>query len=102
MSIKKTLVRNISWNWAGTVFDTAVAFAVTPYLVKQLGETPYGLWILLGSFTSYFGLLDFGIRGSVGRFLAFYNAEGRKAEVNAVFNTALAICTAVGAVKLRV
>lgn len=102
MNIKATLVRNVSWNWIGTAFDAGIAFAICPFLIRELGEITYGLWILLGSFTSYFGLLDLGVRSSIGRYLAFYRAEGRTHEMNGILNTALALCAAVGVIALAV
>ena len=38
-------------------------FVTTPFLVRRLGDTNYGLWIVIASFTSYFGMLDLGVAG---------------------------------------
>src|SRR3954465_6368762 len=93
MLSKRLLARNIFWNGAGTLFDAAVALVITPILIKGLGDTPYGIWILIGSLSSYFGLLDIGVRGSVGRFIAFHRGAGDRAAVNATISTAMALCS---------
>ena len=100
MSVRNVVLKNIAWNWGGMACDAAAAFAITPFLVHRLGETGYGLWILIGSLSSYFGLLDLGVRASVGRYAAFYRAKGDRAALNATVSTSLAISSAVGLLVL--
>jgi O-antigen/teichoic acid export membrane protein len=71
-----------------------------PFLVNTLGETAYGLWILIGSFTGYFGFLDLGIRTSLGRHLAFHLARRELESINTTLNTALALLLAAGCLAL--
>lgn len=91
MGLKRILVRNVIWNWSGVATSMAAGFVVAPFLVRRLGDTNYGLWILIGSLTGYFGLLDLGVRGSVGRYVAFYRAKNDQGGVNSILSTALAI-----------
>ena len=95
MSNKLSLLRNMAWNWAGMICDAAAAFLVMPFLIHRLGESRYGTWILIGSLSSYFGMLDLGVRGSVGRFVAFHKARDDRAALNSTVSTAFVIaCTA--------
>ena len=71
MTQKFYLLRNMAWNWAGMICDATAAFLVMPFLIHQLGESSYGTWVLIGSLSSYFGMLDLGVRGSVGGTLRF-------------------------------
>ena len=41
-----------------------VGFVVTPFLVQRLGQSTYGLWIVISSLTGYFAVLDLGIGSS--------------------------------------
>ena len=66
---KRTLARNVLLNWAALIAEVAVAFFLTPFMVRSLGLAIYGIWSLLNSVIGYMGLVDLGIRGSVGRFL---------------------------------
>jgi O-antigen/teichoic acid export membrane protein len=95
MALKKTVARNVVWNWAGVVISMIAGFVVAPFLVRRLGETTYGIWILLASLTGYFGLLDLGVRGSVGRYVAFHRAKNDQEGVNTILSTALAILSGV-------
>jgi O-antigen/teichoic acid export membrane protein len=65
-------------------------------LIHRLGDTTYGIWIVLGSLTGYFGLLELGIRGSVGRHIALHFARNDQTRVNGTLNTALTILGAIG------
>jgi O-antigen/teichoic acid export membrane protein len=82
---------NIVWNWAGMVIELAAGFLVAPFLVRTLGVTNYGLWIVIGSLSGYFSLLDLGLRGSVSRQLAFHRANHDLDGANRILNSALAI-----------
>jgi O-antigen/teichoic acid export membrane protein len=96
----RRVARNALCNGAGMATHMLVGFLVAPFLVHHLGQTRYGLWILIGSLTGYFAVLDLGVRGSVGRNIAFHRARGDTGAVNALLNTALAYLGAVAGLAL--
>ena len=51
-----------------------MAFVLTPYIIIKLGAATYGVWSLMISVIGYLGLVDIGIRGSVGRYINHYLA----------------------------
>ena len=55
--------------------NIAISFFYTPWMIRQIGVSDYGLYCLVGSFISYF-MLDLGLTQTVQRFLAKYKAEG--------------------------
>lgn len=67
--------RSAGWNWLALAVVTVVAFFLAPFLVHELGNAAYGMWVLIASVTSYMGLLDLGIRGAVTRFVARNHAR---------------------------
>ncbi len=87
----RTILRNILSNWAGYVVTTVTGFFLAPFIVHRLGNAGYGAWTLILSLTGYFGLLDLGIRSSVGRFVARYIALNDEHNVNRTINTAIAM-----------
>src|SRR3990172_5732303 len=97
---RQELVSNMAWNWAGTLAEAATGFVLAPLLLWFLGEHDYGLWILLGSIATYIGLLDLGVRGSVGRYVAFYRAQGDRNAVSSVVRVGLVLSTAAAVVVL--
>lgn len=56
-------------------FNLLLLFFYTPWMIKKIGVSDYGLYTLVLSIMSYF-ILDFGLTGSVQRFVAKYRAEG--------------------------
>src|SRR4051812_48665707 len=98
MSMRRALAWSVTWNWAGMAVNMLVGFAVLPFLVLHLGQTTYGLWIVIASLSNYFGMLDLGVRGAVGRNIAYARANGDQAGVNAVLSTALAVLCVAGAI----
>jgi O-antigen/teichoic acid export membrane protein len=91
MSLKRRIARNVVWNWAGTATHMLAGFIVFPVLIRRLGVDDCGLWLLIVSLTGYFDLLDLGLRGSLGRSIAFYRAKEEAAGVNIIFNTGMAL-----------
>jgi O-antigen/teichoic acid export membrane protein len=98
--MKRLVARNVIWNWAGMANQMLVGFVVAPFLVHRLGDSRYGLWVLIASMTGYFDLLDLGVRGSVGRNIAFFRAKNDHAGVNALLSTALAVLVGVAVLVL--
>jgi O-antigen/teichoic acid export membrane protein len=91
------IVRNIFSNWASYLVTAVVGFVLAPVVVHSLGDAGYGLWTLIISMTGYFGLLDLGIRSSVGRFVTRYLAWEDERNVNRIASTAFVILGIAGA-----
>jgi len=94
------ILRNILSNWAGLLLSVLIGFFLSPFVVHRLGNTGYGLWTLVVSLTGYFGLLDLGIRSSVGRYVARYLARQDRENVNRTVSTAFAMLAVGGLLVL--
>ena len=91
MTNHRRVAWNMIWNWAGMAASILAAFFLARILVERLGDAGYGLWILIASLNGYFGLLDLGVRGAVGRNMACARARRETHAVNALLSTALAL-----------
>ena len=87
----RIILRNIFSNWLGYIVASVVAIFLSPFIVHRLGNTGYGMWTLVLSLTGYFGLLDFGVRSSVGRFVSRYVALEDTQNVSRTVSNAIAI-----------
>lgn len=67
-----------------TIFATnIVGIVLTPYIIRSLGASEYGLYTMIGALIGYLTILDFGINNSIIRFVAKYRAEkDKKGEEN--------------------
>ena len=62
-----------------TIFLTnIIGLVLTPFIIKSLGDAEYGLYILIGAFVGYIGVLDLGLNNTIIRFVAKYRAEKDK------------------------
>lgn len=85
------LFRNIFSGWIALVAEIIVAFVLTPYIIIKLGAATYGIWSLMISIIGYLGLIDIGIRGSVGRYINHYLALKDRRAVSEVVGTSTII-----------
>jgi O-antigen/teichoic acid export membrane protein len=97
--VKQTL-KNIVSNWGGYVFSIVVTFFLSPFVVHHLGNSAYGVWVLMVSLTGYLGLLDLGVRGAVTRYVAKFHTLGNHEEASRVASSSIAIFSAAGAVAV--
>jgi O-antigen/teichoic acid export membrane protein len=100
MSGTLRIARNALWSWAGMATNLLVGFLVAPFLVNRLGQSSYGLWIVISSLTGYFSVLDFGIGTSVGLNVAYYRARNDVHGVSSIVSTAVAYLSAAGLLVL--
>jgi O-antigen/teichoic acid export membrane protein len=49
----------------GIIVTMGTGVVIAPFLIHRLGESIYGLWILIAALTGYFGLLTWA--SAVGR-----------------------------------
>jgi O-antigen/teichoic acid export membrane protein len=100
MNVKRIVARNAAWNWAGMATQMLAGLVIAPFLVHRLGDQTYGLWIVIASLTSYFGVLDLGVGGSVARNIAFFRARSDLADINGILNTAFFYLCSVAVLSL--
>lgn len=91
----RVFARNLFANWLAVAADVVVAFFLTPLIISSLTLAVYGIWSLINSIVGYMGLVDLGIRGSVGRYVNHYLARRDAARVNQVIATSLFFLSAV-------
>ena len=91
MSEKRLVIRGVAFNWLGRGVGFAIAFVVTPILIRGLGDEAYGLWSMVMALTSYYALADLGLRGAAVKHIAQYDAQHDQESVSGVVVTALAV-----------
>ena len=62
-------------------FNIVAGLIYTPWMVRQIGVSDYGLYALIGAFMSYF-LIDFGLGSAIARFIAKFRVDNDKDKVN--------------------
>jgi O-antigen/teichoic acid export membrane protein len=80
-------------NLVATAF---VSLLMMPFVVRVLGDRMYGIWILVGTFVGYYGLVDLGLSSAVSRYLSRAVGAADHEQCNRVYNTSLRIFSVVG------
>jgi O-antigen/teichoic acid export membrane protein len=97
---KPRIVGNVISNWGAYALAMGVNFFLSPYVVRHIGNTGYGVWTLILSLTGYLGLLDLGVRGAVTRYVAKFHTEAAHDRTSNVASSAMLIFSAVGMVAI--
>jgi len=97
---KLQIIKNVSSSWLMLATDVVAGLFLSPYILHHLGDTAFGLWVLIFSITGYYGLFDFGIRSSVLRYVSKFLATHDREGLNKVINTSLFSYVCVGAFTL--
>ncbi|SCY38719.1 lipopolysaccharide biosynthesis protein [Flavobacterium caeni] len=72
------------------ILTNGIGLLLTPYMIRQLGDSEYGLYTLIGSLVGYISVLDLGLGNTIVRFVAKYRAEqDRPSEENFLATTML-------------
>jgi O-antigen/teichoic acid export membrane protein len=95
-------IRNVASNWGAYMIAMAVNFFLSPFIVRHLGNTGYGVWTLTLSLTGYLGLLDLGVRGAVTRYVAKFHTEADHQKASNIASSAMVIFASAGLLAILV
>src|SRR5512147_3086006 len=83
-------------NYVGKSINLIAWFILTPFILNQLGDRSYGLWVLVGSVTAYGFLLNFGITDAITKYVAEYRAKGEIEQASSIIATGLLLNVGLG------
>lgn len=89
MASTKRFAFNVMMNWIAMAVGMVVPFFLAPFVIRHLGTTAYGIWILAVSTVSYLNLLDLGLRSAVIRFVSKAQAQNNLDEARNVISATL-------------
>ncbi len=64
-------------SYASIAISTLVQLLYTPYLIKSLGQSEFGLYSLISSIISYLTILDLGFGNALVVYTSKYRAQGK-------------------------
>lgn len=92
-----SLSRNVLFNVVAYLTTVVMALLVSPSIIRNLGDSRYGAWALVGELIGYSGLLDFGVRWAVSYYVTQHLARREWAEMGQLLNSAMALLMGLGA-----
>lgn len=87
-------------NYAVIILNTLVGLLYTPYMLRMMGQSEYGLYALVASVISYLTILDLGLGNAVVRYTAKFRAEGKLTEQYEMFGMFFILYLVIGAIAL--
>lgn len=85
-------------NYVVIILNMLVGLLYTPYMLRMMGQSEYGLYSLVASVISYLTVLDLGMGNAIIRYTAKYRAEGKTTEQYEMFGMFLLLYIVIGAV----
>ena len=96
------ILKNVGSSWFSLGINILVGIFLSPFILHRLGDSAYGIWILIFSITGYYGLFDLGIRSSVIRYVSKFTATEDNESLSKLVNTSLFTYTMIGLVAAAV
>lgn len=87
-------------SYINLLIGNIIPFIYTPIMLRMLGQAEYGLYGIAHSIMGYISLLNFGIGGTIVRYLSKYRAEGNREQEARVAGLFIKIYTVVCALIL--
>jgi O-antigen/teichoic acid export membrane protein len=101
--ISRTLIaRSVVSNWSYLSLNVMVAFWMTPFVVRHLGDSWFGIWALVLQLTGYMGVVDVGLRSALVRFVSRFQAQGDHEALNRLLNTTITLYAMMAPICLMV
>lgn len=91
MKMGERTINNALFNAGSSILPLALSLVFWPYIVATLGESPYGIYALVGSIIGYFSLLDLGLGNAVIKYVAEYTGQQDDKQTEDVIAAALSI-----------
>lgn len=95
-----SLMINAVSNWVALAINVLVGLFLTPFIIKHLGKTGYGIWTLIGAIVGYYGLMNLGVTSAVLRYIARYAGRKDYRVLNETLNTSLAMFCITGVIAI--
>ncbi len=87
-------------NYVVLGLNTLVGLLYTPYMLRMMGQSEYGLYSIVASVIAYLTIMDFGFGNAIVRYTAKYRAEGKTEEQYSMFGMFLVLYSVIGLVVL--
>lgn len=83
-------------NYVVIILNALVGLLFTPYMLRMMGQSEYGLYTLVASIIAYLTVLDLGLGNAVIRYTAKFRAEEKEREQYEMFGMFLVLYLIIG------
>jgi len=79
-----------------------IGFFMMPFLIHNLGDEQYGMWVLVSAVVSFYSLMDFGMASAMQRFLIRSIHSNKLKSSKIALTTSVVVSTAIGLITLLI
>lgn len=87
-------------NYVSILVNMVVGLIYTPYMLRMLGQSEYGLYSLAASVIAYLTVLDLGFGNAIVRYTSKFIAEGKREEQEEMFGMFLLLYLGIGIIAV--
>lgn len=87
-------------NYVSICLNMIVGLIYTPYMLRMLGQSEYGLYSLAASIIAYLTVLDLGFGNAIIRYTAKFRAEGKQREQEEMFGMFFILYIGIGVIAM--
>ena len=87
-------------NYVSICLNMVVGLIYTPYMLRMLGQSEYGLYSLAASIIAYLTVLDLGFGNAIVRYTAKFRAEGKQRELEEMFGMFFILYIGIGVIAM--
>lgn len=89
-------------NYVVIVLNTVVGLLYTPYMLRMMGQSEYGLYSLVASVIAYLTVLDLGFGNAIVRYTAKFRAEKKTEEQYEMFGMFFLLYLVIGIIAFGI
>lgn len=89
-------------SYISIILNNIIGLLYTPFMLRMMGQSEYGLYSLVASVVAYLTILDFGFGNAIVRYTAKFRAENRLKEQYEMFGMFLFLYSAIGIFTLLI
>ncbi|MFA5650341.1 MAG: oligosaccharide flippase family protein [Proteiniphilum sp.] len=90
----------ISLSYLSIVFANLIGIVYTPFLLRMMGQSEYGLYALASSIISYLSVADFGFGNATVRYTALYRSKKEENKLPSLWGMLLVIYGVISIIAL--
>lgn len=94
------LKAGVALSYVSICLNIVVGLIYTPYMLRMLGQSEYGLYSLAASIIAYLTVLDLGFGNAIVRYTAKFRAEGKQREQEEMFGMFFILYIGIGLVAM--
>ncbi len=87
-------------SYVSIILHMVIGLIYTPFMLRMLGQSEYGLYSLAASVIAYLTVLDLGFGNAVVRYTAKFRAEGKKKEQEEMFGMFFLLYIGIGIIAV--